>query len=306
MTEATYLVYKHTSPSGKAYVGLTNNYSQRSTKHRAKDNACRAFANALKKYGWDAFKHEFLAVGLTHEEAKVAEAKFIAEHGTISPNGYNLLSGGGAPVHCEETKALISERTRAGMTPEGIERTRQANMNREYSAEMRAKVSAANKARPPASRETRAKISAAAKARPPASPETRAKLSTAHKGKTKTRKHVAAIAAVMTPEKLKARGAASGKSRTGQKRSAQARANISAGHKAISPERQAELTAHRLSVMDMEAQAAKTKAHHASMTPEQKELRSQRIKAALAARTPEQKEARKAKLREAALRQHHG
>ena len=90
----TYCIYKHTSPSGKAYIGQTKNYKTRTSKHKNCKSGSIAFANAIKKYTWDAFSHEILHDNLTIEHANELEEQLIKEHKTLSPNGYNLRTGG--------------------------------------------------------------------------------------------------------------------------------------------------------------------------------------------------------------------
>lgn len=41
MSNNIYLIYKHTSPSGKSYIGLTNNYQRRCREHKS-SNICIA------------------------------------------------------------------------------------------------------------------------------------------------------------------------------------------------------------------------------------------------------------------------
>ena len=101
-----YLIYKHTSPSGKAYIGQTNNLKRRNKLHKY-STGCTVFSSAIKKYGFDNFKHEILASNLTIEEANKLECEFISEHNTIYPNGYNLMSGGMNSTHSEKTKQTI-------------------------------------------------------------------------------------------------------------------------------------------------------------------------------------------------------
>jgi group I intron endonuclease len=111
--ELAYLVYKHTSPSGKAYIGQTKNYSKRCLQHRSPlNNNCASFSNAIKKYGWDNFHHEVLIDGLSLDDANTWEELLIAEHGTLSPNGYNLKTGGDNVKLSEETKAKMSKSQR--------------------------------------------------------------------------------------------------------------------------------------------------------------------------------------------------
>lgn len=128
-----YLVYKHTSPSGKAYIGITNNYGRRCWAHQHNKARCPAFYAAIQKYGWDNFLHEILYDNLSKQQACWREQQSINEHGSLAPYGYNLTSGGEIFTHLPETKAKISA----------------ANTGRKriHSAEHRAKISAANKGR---------------------------------------------------------------------------------------------------------------------------------------------------------------
>ena len=71
---ADYIVYKHTSPSGKVYIGITG----RTVKERWGKNGngykyCPYFYRAIKKYGWDNIKHEILYEGLTEDERSPKE-----------------------------------------------------------------------------------------------------------------------------------------------------------------------------------------------------------------------------------------
>jgi group I intron endonuclease len=125
-----YVIYKHTSPSGKSYIGQTNNYNKRCSAHR-RTSSCRGFSFAIKKYGWDNFQHEILMEGLSLEEANHWEPVLIADHNTLVPNGYNLMTGGMNSSHSADTRSKISESKR-GTT---------------HSDESRAKMSEANKGR---------------------------------------------------------------------------------------------------------------------------------------------------------------
>ena len=93
MEKREYCVYKHTSPSGKSYIGQTCNYIKRNKRH-IKNNDCPNFYNAIQKYGWNTFIHEILFENLTLVEANSLEEWCIREHNTLNPNGYNLTIGG--------------------------------------------------------------------------------------------------------------------------------------------------------------------------------------------------------------------
>lgn len=103
-----YCVYRHTTPNGKVYIGIT----QQSPNDRWKGgwgyNTNLVFFRAINKYGWDNIKHEILMDGLTKEEAKAAEIRLIAEYrSTEREYGYNITKGGDLGVsrpHTQEEK----------------------------------------------------------------------------------------------------------------------------------------------------------------------------------------------------------
>ncbi len=84
-----YIVYKHTSPSGKCYIGITNNYAYRSKQHQQNDSACTQFKQAIDTYGWENFTHEILYEFVTRDVAEKLEIFEIMKHNSLFPNGYN-------------------------------------------------------------------------------------------------------------------------------------------------------------------------------------------------------------------------
>ncbi len=108
MSESIYLIYKHTSPSGKSYIGQTNNYIRRCNDHKFR-GGCVAFSRAIEKYGWEAFTHEILAENLTVDEANRLEEYYILDLNTLSPNGYNLRTGGCNSTFSDDIKQLLSD-----------------------------------------------------------------------------------------------------------------------------------------------------------------------------------------------------
>lgn len=60
-----YVVYKHTTPSGKVYVGITGQKPARRWQngYGYKDN--EHFYRAIRKYGWENIKHEIVCAGLS-------------------------------------------------------------------------------------------------------------------------------------------------------------------------------------------------------------------------------------------------
>jgi group I intron endonuclease len=116
-----YTVYKHTSPTGKVYVGLTRGNLQRRWKGGYGYVKNTHFFRAIQMYGWNAFKHEVMASGLTEAEAIEKEKELIALYDSTNPSkGYNRDPGGG--VRSLETSAKISA-TLTGV-PLSLERRR--------------------------------------------------------------------------------------------------------------------------------------------------------------------------------------
>lgn len=103
-----YLVYKHTSPSGKSYIGQTNNLVNRNSKHQHSSSKCRYFYNAIQKYGWNNFTHIIIESNLSLDLANELEEFLIQEGNTLYPNGYNLKTGSTNGKHSEETIQKIT------------------------------------------------------------------------------------------------------------------------------------------------------------------------------------------------------
>ena len=87
-----YVVYCHTSPSGKKYIGMSKNVKRRWEANGKNYKMCTKFYNAIKKYGWENITHEILEENLTKEEAERLEEFYIKEFDTVN-NGYNMLKG---------------------------------------------------------------------------------------------------------------------------------------------------------------------------------------------------------------------
>ena len=98
-----YSVYKHTSPSGKVYIGITCQKPERRWRngegYKAKNGEQTAFYKAIMKYGWENIQHEIIASEISKNEACEMEIKLIAEYNSQnSQYGYNVLNGGDIPL----------------------------------------------------------------------------------------------------------------------------------------------------------------------------------------------------------------
>lgn len=107
----SYKLYKHTSPSGKVYFGITKQDLNQRWKYGSgyKDNVY--FWRAIQKYGWNSISHELIRDGLTREEAEALEIEYIGKYdSTNRDKGYNRAPGGHLlPTISDETRKKMSE-----------------------------------------------------------------------------------------------------------------------------------------------------------------------------------------------------
>ena len=95
MENKRYCVYKHTSPSGKIYIGVTVQKPEYRWNHGRGYKKQIYFWNAIQKYGWENFNHEILYTNLTRYKASKLEHKLVEELKANKPEfGYNLKDGG--------------------------------------------------------------------------------------------------------------------------------------------------------------------------------------------------------------------
>lgn len=93
--ETKFCVYRHTSPTGKVYVGVTSQNILARWRNGKGYPQNRHFTSAIEKYGWDSFTHEILFSDLSKDEAFAKEVELIRFHRSNNPDyGYNQSSGG--------------------------------------------------------------------------------------------------------------------------------------------------------------------------------------------------------------------
>lgn len=113
--ETKFLVYVHTCPNGKNYVGMTSKTLEKRSRNGNGYYGNEEFYDDIRRYGWDNITHEVLKVGLSEEEAQKLEQHYIALWQTDNPEfGYNKSKGGEKPVmlgkqRSEELKRKQSE-----------------------------------------------------------------------------------------------------------------------------------------------------------------------------------------------------
>lgn len=88
-------VYKHTTPSGKVYIGVTSKEPKERWNSGHGYKKCKAFWNAIVKYGWKNIQHEVLYRNLSKQDAERLEQELIAQcQSRDCRYGYNIASGG--------------------------------------------------------------------------------------------------------------------------------------------------------------------------------------------------------------------
>lgn len=220
MYDKIYCVYKHTSPSGKVYIGITcqkpeRRWGKNGERYKSKAKSGDTyFWKAIQKYGWENIKHEIIASKLTREAACMLEQELIKKYNSFNSKfGYNLTLGGESNIPTEETRKKLSlSRRKRKLSKQTKEKIRAAHLGKIVSIETRMKQSMLKKGKPsprkgykftpeeieksrlahkgqnkgrPVSEETRRKISEAQKGKK-ISQEAIEKMRLAHKGKKLT------------------------------------------------------------------------------------------------------------------------
>lgn len=108
-------IYKHTTPSGKSYIGQTIQEPQKRWKDGLKYKDSILFGRAIYKYGWINIEHEILWEIEYEDKSELMdmlnflETIEILSNDTLSPNGYNLNTGGKMRLPSDETRSLMSK-----------------------------------------------------------------------------------------------------------------------------------------------------------------------------------------------------
>ena len=110
-----FIVYKHTSPDGKVYIGITCQKPEERWRNGKGYKFNQHFTNAINRYGWENFSHDILFSNLSQEDAKAKEKALIKSHNaTNKMNGYNITEGGDCASgmkgkhHSNKTKKKMS------------------------------------------------------------------------------------------------------------------------------------------------------------------------------------------------------
>lgn len=211
------ILYKLTFASGKLYIGVTESKSmtRRLAQHRykAKQGSKLPVHLAWIKHG----EPEVEILQRTEGDALYqAEIDAIKQHGTITPNGYNLLGGGQKSPALNKSVAEKIRKATIERYKNPEERAKASLMQKNRSQEVRKKISEALTGKK-ISEDTKQKLREANLGNKH-SAETKAKMSQSHKGKeyseeTLERMGLAARKRMQSPEaqaQLKAASLAGG------------------------------------------------------------------------------------------------
>lgn len=145
----TWCVYKHTTPNGKCYIGITSRIPTERWRSGEGYKKNQHFYNAILKYGWDSISHEILYSGLSEKTAKTIEAVLTFTLRTTKPEfGYNNCLGGGRGctgahwIQTDEHRRKISEALK-GRTGE-----LSANYGKTFSEEHKRRISESKRGKP--------------------------------------------------------------------------------------------------------------------------------------------------------------
>ena len=94
----------------KKYVGQTleKDINKRWNNHKSSKRGCPLLKRAFEKYGKDKFKFQIICICFD-EDCNFYEPEYIKKFNSLSPNGYNLMTGGGNSKHLPETIEKITE-----------------------------------------------------------------------------------------------------------------------------------------------------------------------------------------------------
>ena len=129
--EGKWSLYRHTSPIGKVYIGITSVKPQRRWGYGCNYKRCYLLDRAIKKYGWDNIKHEVLFTGLSEHHAKNLEIDLIKHYKKLNIS-YNITDGGDGVIGVPDS-------------PKRIEAVRKYWTGRHLTEEAKRKISEANK-----------------------------------------------------------------------------------------------------------------------------------------------------------------
>lgn len=95
MDDKRYSIYKHTTPDGKVYIGITSMSPDKRWGCNGVNYNKQYFNNAIEEFGWNNIEHEIIATNVKRTYAECFEKALIKMYdSTNKNNGYNISEGG--------------------------------------------------------------------------------------------------------------------------------------------------------------------------------------------------------------------
>lgn len=150
MKKDKYIVYMHTCPNSKRYIGITKLSPNARWKNGLGYKSQSNFYADIVKFGWNNIKHEIIDENLNHDMACEEEIYLIGLLKTNNPKyGYNQTSGGDGTCnyshknpHDEEWRKKVSlANTGKKRTDEAKQKMREAKLGTHWSDERRKQYS---------------------------------------------------------------------------------------------------------------------------------------------------------------------
>lgn len=137
------------------YVGCSKNDPEkdRVLRHFSGGSGNRLVKTAVEDFGRDAFVYEILETDVPPDDLLDSEAFYIQKFDCVSPNGYNLTTGGKHPAYSEEARSAISKsltgKKRGLQTDEHRRKISESNKSQKRSAQTRRNLSEAHQGQIP-------------------------------------------------------------------------------------------------------------------------------------------------------------
>lgn len=139
-----WILYRHISPSGKVYIGITSKSNPNWRWQNGKGyTTCTYFYNAILKYGWNNIKHEVLFERLNGDTAKRLEIELIRHYKGLGIS-YNITDGGEgrkSPLSENHKKILLDARRGKPLSKEWKDKIGKAHKGKIVSQETKDKMS---------------------------------------------------------------------------------------------------------------------------------------------------------------------
>lgn len=103
--KSNWSVYRHTSPSGKVYVGITTQNPEIRWQYGNGYKSCKLFYNTIIKYGWNNIKHEILFSNIDERRAKDLEINLIRHYKNLGIS-LNITDGGDGTLGMQWTPEM--------------------------------------------------------------------------------------------------------------------------------------------------------------------------------------------------------